>query len=561
MKSRSKIIPPVTTRVRGTRSVRPAVVGAGALLLSAVLGIAQEATPAATPEVSVPPAKVNVDQGNLQRNPAGGPFTSFAPIIDKVAPSVVTIYTSKTIKRDPHANMFDEDTLRRFFGNRVPNPHNFHNPGKLPPNHPGGGDGDSDDDDNSSDDGGGNSNSAPQKSQGLGSGVVISDDGQILTNNHVVDGADEILVRFGQEGGGTKEYKAKRVGSDPSTDLAVLKIDAKNLPVVTFANSDKARVGDLVLAIGNPFALGQTVTMGIISATGRRSVGIADYENFIQTDASINPGNSGGALVDAEGRVVGINTAIFSRSGGNQGIGFAVPSNLVREVYQSIQSKGRVVRGYLGAQIQALDQKLIKQFKFPEDASGALVVMIQPDSPAEKAGIKPGDLITGVNGSKVADPRQLRLLVSEIAPGTKTAFTVIRDGKPQEFQIAVAELPASGKIAKRGGDDDSNPSDGGKSNVLDGISVGAIDADTRKTLKLPEKSQGAMITNIDATSAGYKKGLRQGDVIEEMNRQTIKDADEAINLSEKVEKDDSVLLRVRNKSGSRYIVLDPKEQE
>ena len=558
MKPRSNTIPSARTRASRTRFVRPAVIGAGAFLLSAVVGVAQDTPPPATPEVSVPPAKVNVDQGQLQRNPAGGPFTSFAPIIDKVAPSVVTVYTSKTIKRDPHANMFDEDALRRFFGNRLPNnPHNFHNPGATPPNRGGGGD---DDDDRPSDDGG-NSSSSPQKSQGLGSGVVISEDGQILTNNHVVDGADEIMVRFGQGGAGTKEYKAKRVGTDPSTDLAVLKIDAKNLPVVTFANSDKARVGDLVLAIGNPFALGQTVTMGIISATGRRSVGIAEYENFIQTDASINPGNSGGALVDAEGRVVGINTAIFSRTGGNQGIGFAVPSNLVREVYQSIQSKGRVVRGYLGAQIQALDQALVKQFKFPEDAAGALVVMVQPDSPAEKAGIKPGDLITSVNGNKVADPRQLRLMVSEIAPGTKTAFTVVRDGKPQDFQIAVDELPGFGKVAKRNGDDDSTPSDGGKSNVLDGISVGAIDAETRKTLKLAEKSQGAVITNIDSSSAGFKAGLRQGDVIEEFNRQAIKDADEAIALSDKVEKDESVLLRVRNKTGSRYIVLDPKAQE
>ncbi len=483
--------------------------------------------------------------------------------MDRVAPSVVTIYTSKTVRRDPRSLPLDPNTLRRFFGNQIPqnphnfgnqNPHNFGNPGNNNPHLP-----DEDDGDNES--GGGASS---EKMQGLGSGVIISADGQILTNNHVVDGADEILVRLGQSTSG-KEYKAKRVGTDPSTDLAVLKIDAKDLPVATFADSDKARVGDLVLAIGNPFALGQTVTMGIISATGRGNVRIADYENFIQTDASINPGNSGGALIDAEGRVVGINTAIFSRSGGNQGIGFAVPSNLAREVYQGIQSKGHVVRGFLGAQIQPLREDLIKAFKLPEDLTGALVGDVVNDSPAEKGGIKPGDIITGVNGKKVADPSQLRLFVAEIAPGTKTDFNVMRDGKEQHFQITLAELnPTAGnRLQKRdGGDgDDSAQPAGGKSNVLDGISVGNIDANTRKELKLSAKNQGVMITNIDSASAGFKAGLRQGDVIEEMDHQNIKDADEAIAMSEKVEKEQTVLLRVRNKTGSRYVVLDPKAQE
>ena len=531
----------------GPASLNRAVVALGVLAAGVVTGFAQETSPAASPEVKVPPAKVNVDPGTLQRNPAGGPFTSFAPIVDKVAPSVVTIYTSKTVKRN-RTSLFDEDTLRRFFGNQLPrnprgNPHN---------NTP-------DPDDNGGM-GGGDGGASPEKMQGLGSGVIISADGQILTNNHVVDGADEILVRLGQNVN-SKEYKAKRVGTDPSSDLAVLKIEAKDLPVATFADSDKARVGDIVLAIGNPFALGQTVTMGIISATGR-GFGMADYENFIQTDASINPGNSGGALIDAEGRVVGINTAIFSRSGGNQGIGFAVPSNLAREVYQGIQSKGHVVRGFLGARIQPLTPDLVKAFKLPDEASGVVVAGVEPESPAEKGGIKPGDLITSVNDKKVGDPAQLRLKVSEIAPGTKTDFTVIREGKEQHFQIALAELnAAASRGAKRGGDQgDSNPPDGSKSNVLDGISVGNIDADTRKNLKLGPKSQGAMITNIDAASAGFKAGLRQNDVIEELNHQPIKDADEAIALSDKVEKEETVLLRVRNESGSRYVVLDPKAE-
>ena len=490
--------------------------------------------PAASPAPSVPPVKVDT-KALTPGNPLA--ITSFAPIVEKVAPSVVTVYTSKTIKanRLRGSGSMDPDLLRRFFGNQFGGPGGDDNDG------PGGG------------------NPHPERMQALGSGVIVSPDGQILTNNHVIEGADEILVRVGP---GDKEYKATKVGADPSTDIAVLKINAKDLPAATFADSDKAKIGDLVLAIGNPFGLGQTVTMGIVSATGRGNVGITDYENFIQTDASINPGNSGGALVDAEGRVLGINTAIYSRSGGNQGIGFAVPSNLARQVFQNIHEKGRVVRGYLGTQIQPLNPELTKAFKLPEDTTGALISQVEANTPAEKAGLKSGDVITGLDGKKVADARALRLSISEMSPGSKVTLKVLRDGKERDVAVTLGELPSSKSRINRGGNggDDNENNDGAehKSNILDGITVGNLDEKTRADLKIPAKVQGALITAVDPDSAGYQAGLRQGDVVEEMNREPVKDADQAVTLSDKVEKEESVLLRIYSKGGSHYVVLAPK---
>src|SRR5256714_2786957 len=248
-----------------------------------------------------------------------GVITTFAPVVEKVAPSVVTVFTSEIVSRTQAPFPFSDDELRQFFGGQLPQ------------------------------------RQGKQTLQGLGSGLIVSPDGYILTANHVVSGADEIMVGLGNE---LRKFKAKKVGTDPGTDVALLKIEEKNLPAITFADSDKARAGDMVLAIGNPFGLRQTVTMGIISAVGRGGMGIVDYENFIQTDAAINMGNSGGALVDTEGRLLGIKTAIFSRSGGNKGIGFAIPANLAREVMRSFREKGRVVRGYIGASVQPLTPDL-----------------------------------------------------------------------------------------------------------------------------------------------------------------------------------------------------------
>ena len=451
--------------------------------------------PGQTPAKDLTTTNVAVDKSPLPRG--SGMITSFAPIVDTIAPSVVSVYTSKTVKVPRE--------LREFFG-------------------------------------------GPRSGtvQGLGSGVIVSDDGYILTNNHVADGADEILVSIGLD---RKEYKAKKVGSDPGTDIAVLKIDAKNLPAITFADSDKARVGDIVLAVGNPFGLTRTVTMGIISGLGRNGVGITDYENFIQTDASINPGNSGGALVDTEGRLVGINTAIFSPSGGNNGIGFAVPSNVAHEVLKSIRQNGSVVRGYLGVVVQPVTQNLADSFKL-KDLAGALVAEVAPDSPAEKAGIKSGDVITGVNGTAIADERQLHLFVGGIAPGTKVEVKLIRNGVEKTVEAELARLPRKGSETT-----DANSSSPHVSNILDGISIGDITDDVRETLHIPKKVQGVAITGVEADSAGYRAGLREGQIIEEMNHQPLQNADQAVELGDKIKKGEKVLLLIWSKGHSEYVAL------
>src|SRR4051794_4445245 len=281
---------------------------------------------------------------------------------------------------------------------------------------------------------------ANRRCKALGSGVIVSADGHILTANHVVSGADEIMIGLGND---LRRFKARKVGTDPGTDVALLKIDENNLPSVNFADSDKARAGDIVLAIGNPFGLRQTVTMGIISAVGRGGMGIVDYENFIQTDAAINMGNSGGALVDAQGRLLGINTAIFTRSGGNQGIGFAIPANLAREVMQSLRDKGRVVRGYIGTSVQTLTPEIADAMKLKGQLSGALVGEVEPNAPASNAGIKTGDVITAVNGKKVNDPRELRLMIGSMAPGTKAHLEANREGQTTTFDVELGEMPPS----------------------------------------------------------------------------------------------------------------------
>jgi len=432
---------------------------------------------------------------------AGG-FTTFAPVVQKVAPSVVSVRTSKTV-RVPRG-------LRDFFGM----------PGQ----------------------GGGR-----ERERGLGSGVIVSEDGYILTNRHVVETADEITVSLADN----KEYKAKKIGADPGTDIAVLKIEAKGLPVLPFADSDKAHVGDVVLAVGNPFGLMQTVTMGIISGMGRSGMGIVDYENFIQTDASINPGNSGGALVDMWGRLLGINTAIFSRTGGNQGIGFAVPSDLAMEVFKSIRKNGRVIRGYLGTVIQPVTPELAEAFKLKE-TTGALVSDVAPGSPAEKAGLQHGDVITMLDGKKVEGPRELRLMVGAMPPGAKAIVKYLRDGKANEATVELGELPQKeGSISSNG---DSTPAP----SILDGVRLTDLDDEARQAIQAPKNLKGAAIAEIDPESDAYQAGLRQGFVIEEIDRKPVKNAADATSLAQSVKKDHPVLLRVWSGGQSRYVTLGGK---
>jgi serine protease Do len=354
-----------------------------------------------------------------------------------------------------------------------------------------------------------------------------------------------------------RKFKAKKVGTDPGTDVALLKIEEKNLPAMTFADSDKARAGDIVLAIGNPFGLRQTVTMGIISAVGRGGVGIVDYENFIQTDAAINMGNSGGALVDTQGNLLGINTAIFSRSGGNQGIGFAIPANLARDVMQSLREKGRVVRGYIGATVQTLTPEIADAMKLKGQPTGALVGEVTAKSPSEKAGIKTGDIITGVNGKKISDARELRLMIGSMAPGTKAPIDVNREGQNKSLNVELGEMPAG--VAEEGAE--ATPEESAqpeKATVFGGVAVADITNDVRTALNLSKDIKGAVIADIDADSPAAKAGLREGDVIQEVNKQPVKSAKDLVAISKRLKPNEKILIRVWSQGRSGFVALEPK---
>ena len=313
------------------------------------------------------------------------------------------------------------------------------------------------------------------------------------------------------------------------------------------ADSDKVEVGDVVLAVGNPFGIGQTVTKGIVSATGRGNMGL-DYEDFIQTDAAINPGNSGGALVDAEGRLIGINTAILSRSGGNQGIGFAIPANLVRNVMQDLLDDGHVTRGFLGVMIQDLNPNLAKEFSL-KDTKGVLVSDVTPKSPAEKAGLKSGDVILEFNGKKVSASRNLKLEVAQTKPGQTVPVKILRDGEQETVQVAIKPLPGSEEFAKA---DNSNSHDEG---TLNGVGVTDLDNRARQQFNIPAGVRGAVITEVEPDSPAAEAGLRPGDVIQEINRKPVRNAEEAVEMTEKPDTKRS-LLRVWRDGGSRFVVVD-----
>ena len=451
----------------------------------------------------------------------------------KAGPSVVNIYSSVTIHERGSGNpLFNDPFFRRFFGDEFGE--------QMRPRN--------------------------RKAESLGSGVIISSDGYILTANHVVEGADKVKVALSD---GEKEFEAKVIGTDPPTDVAVLKIDAKkDLPAVTLADSDKLEVGDVVLAIGNPFGVGQTLTLGIVSALGR-GLGITGYENFIQTDAAINPGNSGGALVDAQGRLIGINTVILSRSGGFQGVGFAVPINMARFVMDRLITSGKVSRGYLGINIQPLTPDLAKEFNLPDESSGVLIGGVSAGSPAAKAGLQDGDVVLEFNGKKVPDPRNLQLLVSQTAPGSKVTLRILHTEnghKPSEKTVSatLGELPSE-VLAGKGRNAPGTEGEQGL-DALDGVEVTDLDQSTRRELDVPRNLHGALVVNVDPDSNAADAGLRQGDIIIEINRQPVHKADDAVALSEKA-KGDHVLLRVWSRGaegrpgGTRYIAVDNSKRK
>src|SRR6202048_3956590 len=393
-------------------------------------------------------------------DPSEGPSKmGFAPIVKEVLPSVVNISSSKVVKTP---NQFaqglpDDPMFRQFFGRQF-----GRGPG-VP---------------------------KQRREQSLGSGVIVSPEGYILTNNHVVDGATDVKVTLYDR----RELKAKIIGTDPKTDVALLKLAASNFPAITLGDSSKVQVGDYALAIGDPFGVGQTVTMGIVSAKGRGNLGIEDYEDFIQTDAPINPGNSGGALVTNRGELVAINTAILSHgSGGNEGIGFAIPANLARNVMSQILDHGKVTRGYLGVVIQPISPAMAKQLGLSK-LQGALVGDVSSKGPAQSAGVQRGDVILSINGKPVNDSNELRNTVSMMQPGETVKLEVSRNGSTKDLNVKLGELPLSKQDAGE------SQHEGASKDALEGVSVENLDAETAAQLQLPDSTKGVVVTGIDPAS-------------------------------------------------------------
>ena len=453
---------------------------------------------------------------------------SYSAVVRRTAGSVVYVYSSKVVRTPELPPYMNDPRLRRFFEEMLPRGGDEDEaPGNRAPR---------------------NNNRTPrnrgsdQTQQGLGSGVVITADGYVVTNHHVIDGADDVSVSLGES---SRRYAAKVVGRDPGTDLAVLKIEAENLSPATFADSDQVEVGDMVLAIGNPFGVGQSVSRGIVSALSR-GMGMGVFEDFIQTDAAINPGNSGGALIDTDGRVVGINSAIMTRSGSSAGIGFAIPANLTRFVVEQLVNNGKVERGFLGVRPQELTDELTASFGTEK---GALISEVTEGSPAEKAGIKSGDVILRIERTEIRDARHLLLTISKIAPGTEVEVQILR-GNARETLRAKLTRRDDDALAREDGTPEKKDE-----GVLNGVGVGDLTPETRTRLQIPARIKGALITNIDPESPAARQGLREGDIILELDRRACTNADEAVKLSEEI-KGPKVLVLVYRNGRTRYLAID-----
>jgi len=405
---------------------------------------------------------------------------SYADLVNKVSPAVVTIRSTERARAAQQFPFMDDPTFREFFGDRMPQ-----------------------------------QQQPPQRVQGVGSGVIVNSQGYILTNHHVVDGALEIKVELTDN----RTFTAKLVGSDAPSDLAVLKIDATNLPTLTLGDSDKVRVGDFVLAVGNPLGIGQTVTSGIVSAKGR-TTGLSDgsFEDFLQTDAAINRGNYGGALVNTSGELIGINSQILSPSGGSIGIGFAIPSNMARTVMDQLLKTGKVRRGMLGVTIQSVDADLASSLNLPA-ARGAIVTSVANGGPAQKAGIMRGDVITAIDKQPVVDNNSLRNIVASKTPGSNVEVTAVRNGGDQKFQVALAELPDRERPES---EEETTSTNSGTGNQKYGLSLQVLTADSAQRYGLDADDQGLLVTRVDPNGSAAEAGIRQGDVIQEVNRQAVR---------------------------------------
>ena len=393
--------------------------------------------------------------------------------------------------------------------------------------------------------------------QSAGSGVILDSNGFIVTNNHVVENATQITVTLSDK----REFPAKVVGTDPKSDLAVVKIEAENLPSLKWADYDKLQVGDVVLAVGSPFGLSSTVTLGIISALGRGNVGIADYEDFIQTDAAINPGNSGGALVNLNGELIGINTAIFSRTGGSEGIGFAIPSSIALDIVDSLVKTGKVVRGWMGIAIQEITPALAKSFKLPEQRkTGVLISDVNEEGPSAKAGLKRGDVIVGFDEKEIQNVSQLRNMVARTLVGRSARVKVLRDGKEQLVAVKIGERPPDEMLARREPPAAVPAPEGVKppDNVLASLRVQALDTATMSQLNLPSKTTGVIINHVEAGSSAEAAGLQRGDVIQEVNREVIKSLEDYQKASAKIKKEEMVVLLLSRQGNNLFVAVNPK---
>jgi serine protease Do len=484
---------------------------AGAMVL--LLGMAGWGVARASQKFFTPGVHISMNLAD----PAEGPSrTGFAPVVKAVLPDVVNISTSKVVKASERKQFDMPDEMppffQQFFGQQFgPNSDNR----SMRPR--------------------------DQREDSLGSGVIVSPDGYILTNNHVVEGATDVRVTLSDK----RQLKAKVIGADPKTDIAVLKVEGSGFPAITIGDSSKVQVGDYALAVGDPFGVGQTVTMGIISALNRGNLGIEDYEDFIQTDAPINPGNSGGALVNDRGELVGINTAILSHgSGGNEGIGFAIPINMARNVMSQILDHGKVNRAYLGIMVQDITPGISKAMNL-KDMKGVLVGDVTPSGPASRSGVQRGDVILEVNGKPMEDSRELRNSISMMNPDSTVKLKILRNGNPTDVSVKLGDLPSDKEQAKTEG--------GSSDKALDGVTVENLDAQSARQLGLPAAATGVVVTDINPTSSLASAGLRRGDVIQEVNHQPVRNVTQ---FEEAMRKAGDHPLLLVNRQGSTLFLAE-----
>ncbi len=465
-----------------------------AILLAALLALPLSASPAAGEQSA---SRLNFETG-------------FAPVVKRSLPAVVNVSSSKIVRSTGDESDAIDPALGQFFGPQLPH---------------------------------------RKREESLGSGVIVRPDGYILTNEHVIAGAGYVKVGLGDH----RELEARVVGSDPKTDIALLKVNATGLPTLPLGDSARMQPGDFVLAMGNPFGLSQTVTMGIVSAVGRGNLGIEDYEDFIQTDAAINPGNSGGPLVNSDGQLIGINTALLSGAGGFQGVGFAIPINMARDVMDRILQNGRVVRAWMGITSQPVTSGIAQSFGLSGQPRGALVAQVTPGSPAARAGLEPGDIILAVNGRPVATNDELSLTVSMLAPGATVRLQVLRAGAERDMPVTLGEEPA-----KPGRGEASRAVSPAPASLLEGIQVADLTPTLAHELSLPPGTRGVVVTGLDPASLALAAGLERGDVITQVDRRPVTNTADFGSAVRAAAASGRVLLFVYHRGNTRYLVVEPE---